>query len=309
MTARPAGSRRPRRERWPYLLVLPAVVLELVVHVAPLGVGVWMSLLRLTPRELREWTSAPFVGLDNFTAWLSPDMALRAELMASLGRTVLFAVLVVTVSWLLGLLAALILDGPTRGAGWWRAFFLIPFALPSFVAVLSWRGMLSRDTGVVNTLLVDDLGLLDDRPFWLVGDNAFWAIVIVSIWRLWPFALFVIGAALSGLPSDVREAAALDGAGPWRRLRWITLPMTRRTHLLLVLVMAMWTIGDASTSYLLFDASPPPQATLLGNLVYRYAFVNFDVGLASAVNVMITAMLLVCAAVAWSCAGRRPHRA
>jgi len=288
------------------LLVLPAVVLELVVHVAPLVVGLWMSLLRLTPRELRDWTAAPFIGPDNFAAWVSPDASLRGELVAVLGRTALFAILVVAASWLLGLLGALVLDGPTRGAGWWRAFFLVPFALPSFVAVLSWRGMLGRDTGAVNMILVDNLRLLEDRPFWLVGDNAFWAIVIVSIWRLWPFALIVIGAALSGLPSDVREAAALDGAGAWRRLRWITLPMTRRTHLLLVLVMAMWTLADASTSYLLFDASPPPQATLLGNLVYRHAFVNFDLGLASALNLLITAVLLIGAGVAWRLLGRRP---
>jgi multiple sugar transport system permease protein len=303
MTAGP--SARPRRtDRWPYLLLLPAAVLELIVHVAPLSVGVAMSLLHLTPRELRDWTSAPFVGLDNYTAWLDPDGVLGTELVGSLGRTALFTALVVSGSWLLGLLAALVLDGQVRGAGWWRALFLVPFALPAFVSVLSWRGMLGRDTGLVNTLLVDDLGLLRHRPFWLVGENAFWSIVVVSVWRLWPFAYLVIAAALRAVPVEVRGAAALDGAGPWQRFRRITLPMTGRAQLLLVVVMSIWSATDVSTPYLLFDAQPPPQATLLGNVVYQHAFVDFDLGLASAVNVMITVALFVGAALAWRSVGR-----
>jgi ABC-type sugar transport system permease subunit len=119
----------------------------------------------------------------------------------------------------------------------------------------------------------------------------------------------VIGAALSRLPSEVREAAALDGAGPWRRLRFVVLPLTGRTHRLLVLVMGIWTTTDVSTSYLLFDANPPAQATLLGNLVYRQAFVDFDLGRASAVDVMITVVLLLAAALAWRVVGRRAARA
>lgn len=295
-----------RSVRWPYLLVMPAFALELVVHVVPLLIGVVISVKRLTPRELRDWTAAPFVGLDNYRAWWDPDGVVGGELLASAGRTALYTVLVVGASWLLGLAAALAVASAPRGRSLWQAWFVVPFALPAFVTVLSWRFILDRDTGMMNRLLVDDLGLVGDRPFWLIGDNAFWSVVVVSVWRLWPFAFLVLTAALRAVPQELYAAAALDGASPWQRLRRITMPLTRRSSALLVLVLTLWAATDFSTPYLLFDADPPPQATLLGNLVYRHAFVSYDLGLASALNVMLTVVLVGGGAVAWRLMARRP---
>jgi multiple sugar transport system permease protein len=299
------GPRRLSRERWPYWLVLPAFALELAVHVVPLVVGVVISVKRLTPRELRDWTAAPYVGLDNYRAWWDPDGVLGGEVLESAGRTALYTVLVVGVSWLLGMAAALAVASARRGRSLWQAWFVVPFALPAFVTVLSWRFILDRDTGMLNTLLVDDLGLVGDRPFWLIGDNAFWSVVVVSVWRLWPFAFLVLAAALHAVPQELYSAAALDGASPWQRLRRITLPLTRRTSALLLLVMTLWAATDFSTPYLLYDADPPPQATLLGNLVYRHAFVSYDLGLASALNVMLTVVLVLGGVVAWQLTARR----
>lgn len=296
-------------DRWAYLLVLPVFTLELLVHVIPLLVGVVISVLHLTPGELRDWTSAPYVGLANYRAWLDPDGPIGGEVLASVGRTLLYAVLVVGASWCLGMLAAVTVAGSGRGRAWWQAFFLVPFVLPGFVTVLSWRFVLDRETGMVNTILVDDLGVVDARPFWLIGDNAFWAIVVVSVWKLWPFAYLVLAAGLRTVPGEVYAAAALDGASPWQRFRRITLPLTRRTTALLVLVLSLWALTDFSTPYLLFDAQPPPEATLLGNLVYRHAFVDFDLGLASALNVMVTVVLVVGGLCAWRLLARRPTRA
>ncbi|WP_426242796.1 carbohydrate ABC transporter permease [Nocardioides sp. LHG3406-4] len=290
-----SSSTRTHRHpgRLPYLLLLPAFVLELLVHVVPLVLGVWISLLRLTPRELRDWTSAPFVGAANFRAWLDPGGPIGAELLASTGRTVLYTALVVGASWALGMLAALLLATPFRGRAFWQAFFLVPFALPAFVTVLAWRFMLDRDAGMLNHLLVDDLGVVDSRPFWLIGDNAFWATVVVSVWRLWPLAYLVLAAALRTVPADLYAAARVDGATAWQRFRYITLPMTRRPSTMVLLVMGLWSFTDFSTPYLLFDAQPPPAATLLGSLVYRHAFVDFDFGLAAALNALVAIVLIV----------------
>lgn len=286
-------------------MVLPAFALELLVHVVPLAVGIVISVLRLTPRELRDWTTAPYVGVDNYRAWLDPDAAIGGEVLASVGRTVLYIALVVGASWCLGMLAAVTLDAPTWGRSFWQVFMLVPFALPAFVSVLSWRFMLDRDNGMVNRLLVDDLGLVGDRPFWLIGDNAFWVVVVVSVWRLWPFAYLVLAAALRTVPEDVHAAAVLDGASPWQRVCRITLPLTRRMTTLLLVVMTLWAATDFSTPFLLFDAQPPPEATLLSNIVYRYAFVDFDLGLASALNVMVTVVLVVGGLITWRLLGRR----
>jgi multiple sugar transport system permease protein len=284
-----AGSAPARRTS---LLLGVPLALSLALYVVPFGLGLTMSLLRLTPAELRRWRAAPFVGLDNYRSWLDLDSALGHDLVASLARTGAFAVLVVAASWLLGLTAALLLDGPVRGKAWWQVVFLLPFALPAFVTVLTWRGMLDRDTGVVNTMLVDDLSLLHDRPFWLVGEHAFWSIVVVSIWRMWPLAYLVLAAALRTVPGELLEQAAVDGASPWRRLRHVRLPLTARANLLAVAVMALVAATDVSTPYLMFDGNPPPEATLVGNLVYRHAFAEFDLGLASALNLMLAAALV-----------------
>ena len=300
-----ASTRRPRAH-WPYLMVLPAFALELAVHVVPLVVGVWISLTRLTPRELRDWTAAPFTGLDNFRAWLDPDGVLAGEVVASAGRTALYTVLVVGCSLLLGLAAALAVASAPRGRSLWQAWFAVPFALPAFVSVLSWRFILDRDTGMMNRFLVDDLGVVGDRPFWLIGDNAFWSVVMVSVWRLWPVAFLVLAGALRSVPEELYAAAALDGASAWQRLRHVTLPVIRRSTVLLVLVMTLWSATDFSTPYLLFDADPPEEATLLGNLVYRHAFVSYDLGLAAALNVVLAVVLLVAGALAWRLTSRRP---
>lgn len=282
----------------PYLLILPTFLLEFLVHVVPVLLGVVISLLRLTQFNLRDWTSAPFAGLDNYRTGLDLGGPVGSELLNSLWRTALYAVLVVGASWCLGLFAAVLLASPFRGRAFFQAFFLIPFALPAYVTVLAWRFLFDRDTGLLNQLLVNDLHLVHGRPFWLIGDNAFWATVVVAIWRLWPFAYLVIAAALRSAPTELYDAAAVDGAGAWQQFRQVTLPATRRANTLVVAVMTLWSLIDFSTPFLLFDATPPPSATLLGNLIYRTAFTNFNLGVASALNVAVAILLLVLAGLA-----------
>ncbi len=279
--------------RTTYLLILPAFTIELLVHVAPVLLGIVISLLRLDQFDLRDWTSAPYAGMANFRTGLDPSGALGADLVSSLGRTILYAVLVVAISWCLGLFAAVLLARPFRGRAFFQVFFLVPFALPAYATVLPWRSLFDRDNGVLNRLLVDDLHLVNHRPFWLIGGNAFWATVIVAVWRLWPFAYLVLAAALSVVPAELHAAAAVDGAGAWQQFRRVSLPATRRANILVVAVMALWSLTDFSTPYLLFNATPPPSATLLGNLIYRTAFADFDLGVASAMNVLVTAALVL----------------
>jgi multiple sugar transport system permease protein len=284
---------RGRRDAVPLALLAPALLLVLLVHVAPVLLGIELSLLRLTQPHLANWTGAPFAGLDNYRTGLNPSGVVGSELLDSLARTAAFVVIVVGVSWCLGMLAAVLLAAPFRGRALLQAFFLIPFAMPAYASALAWRSIFDRDTGMLNHLIVDDLHLRGDRPFWLIGPNAFWATVIVAAWRLWPFAYLVLAAALRTVPGDQYRAAAVDGAGAWAQFRRITLPATRRASVLVALVGALWAATDFGTPYLLFGATPPAAATLLANLIYRAAFVDFDLGVASALNVAVTLLLLV----------------
>lgn len=297
----------PRDQRIAYLLVLPALLLELVVHVVPILLGVWVGVLDLGPSHLADWTSAPVVGGENYQRALDPGGPWAGDVAESAGRTAAYAVLVVGASWVLGLTAALLLHAPFRGRWVWQAVFLLPFVLPSYVAVLAWRFLLDRDAGALNRFLVDDLGVLAERPFWLIGDQAFAVTVLVGIWRLWPIAYLVLAAALRTVPVELGDAARLDGATAWQWLRRVRLPLIRRASVVVVLMTFLWSVTDFSTPYLLFGEQPPRQATLLGNLVYRYAFVDVDLGLAAAVNTLVAVAVLAIAGVAaWLLLWRRP---
>ncbi|MFG2103378.1 carbohydrate ABC transporter permease [Micromonospora echinaurantiaca] len=285
--------RRPRRSLLPYLLLAPAIVLELAIHVVPMLVGAWMSLLELTQFHIRDWSTAPFVGLENYRVVLDFDSAAGAELLHSFWVTVLYTVASVGLSWVLGTTAAVLLQRPFRGRGVLRALFLTPYALPVYTAVITWSFLFQRDTGLVNHVLVDQLHLFGEKPFWLIGGNSFVALLIVSVWRSWPFAFLCIMAGLQNIPGDLYEAAAMDGAGFWRRLRSVTLPMLRPVNLVLLLVLFLWTFNDFNTPYVLFGGSAPEQADLISIHIYRSSFKTWDFGSGSAMSVALLLFLLV----------------
>jgi multiple sugar transport system permease protein len=298
-----------RRAWLPYVLLAPAVALELAVHVVPMVVGVWMSLLELTQFHIRDWSGAPFVGLDNYRATINVNTTTGRELLHSFGVTVAYTVLSVGLSWCLGIAAAVLLQRPFRGRGVLRTLFLTPYALPVYAAVITWTFMFQRDTGLVNHVLVDDLGLVDDRPFWLIGGNSFVALLIVSVWRTWPFAFLCLMAGLQNVPDEMYEAAYIDGAGFWRRLTSVTLPMLSPVNQVLILVLFLWTFNDFNTPYVLFGGSAPSAADLISVHIYQSSFITWDFGIGSAMSVALLLFLLVVTVAYLLVTNRRRHRA
>ncbi|GLW63681.1 ABC transporter permease [Actinomadura rubrobrunea] len=305
-----AGDRRPPRRRprrgrrvaLPYLLLLPALVLELLVHLVPMAVGVWMSFRKLTQFYIRNWSAAPHAGFDNYRVMLDFDSAVGRNLLHSFGVTVAFTVLSVGAAWLLGTAAAVLMQSRFRGRGPLRAFFLVPYALPMYAAVITWAFMLQRDTGMVNGLLGRDG---PDAPFWLIGGNSFWSLVVVSVWRTWPFAFLIVMAGLQNIPRDLYEAAALDGAGWWRQFRTITQPMLRPVNQVLLLVLFLWTFNDFNTPYVLFGESAPREASLISIHIYQSSFVTWNFGLGSAMSVLLLLFLLLVTAAYLAVTSRR----
>ncbi|SIO85849.1 carbohydrate ABC transporter permease [Nocardiopsis sp. JB363] len=293
-----SGRKRSRRPGWflPYGMILPAAVLELSIHIIPMLLGIYISFTSLTQLTIRRWTTAPFVWFDNFVRGLDPGSALGNALFESLIRTIVYTVLVVGLSWALGMAAAVALNTKFRGRGVLRTLFLVPYALPVYVAAILWAFMFNQRDGMVNRVLVQDLGLLDERPFWLIGENAFWVLVIVSVWRLWPFAFLMLLAALQSIPADVYEAAAIDGASTWKRFTNITLPMIRPANLVVLLVMGLWTFNEFNIPYLLFGDTSPESARLISPLIYEHSFVNWNFGLGAAMSVMLLVVLIVASA-------------
>ena len=289
----PAPRRRMRRTWFPYLILLPAVVLEVLIHIIPMVTGFWMSFVELTKFFIRRWTEAPFVGLENYRIAVDLETPIGQELLSSFLVTVAFTALVVGLSWGFGMAAAVALQRPFRGRGVFRTLFLVPYALPLYAAVITWNFMLQRDTGVINHLLVDQLGLLDEAPFWLIGDNAFLSVVVVAVWRMWPFAFLMFMAGLQSIPDELYEASAMDGATPLRQWRAVTLPMLAPVNQIMLLVMFLWVFNDFNTPYILFGTAQPPAGDLISFHIYNASFLSWDFGVGSAMSVLLLLFLLL----------------
>ena len=288
-----APRRRSGRTWFPYLILLPAVILELLIHIVPMVTGFWMSFVELTKFFIRRWTEAPFAGLDNYRIAVDLETPIGQELLSSFLVTVAFTALVVGLSWGLGMAAAVALQRPFRGRGVFRTMFLVPYALPLYAAVITWNFMLQRDTGVINHLLVEQLGILDEAPFWLIGDNAFLSVVVVAIWRMWPFAFLMFMAGLQSIPDELYEASAMDGASPLRQWRAVTLPMLAPVNQTLLLVMFLWVFNDFNTPYILFGTAQPPAGDLISFHIYNASFLSWDFGVGSAMSVLLLLFLLL----------------
>ncbi|GAB2831246.1 carbohydrate ABC transporter permease [Streptomyces daliensis] len=284
---------RVRRAGLPYLLLLPALLLEILIHLAPMAVGVLMSFRDLSQQYIRDWGAAPWAGLDNFRVAVDVDAPVGQALLHSFAVTCAFTVLAVGLAWLLGVTAAILTQDGFRGRGVLRAVFLTPYALPIYTAVITWSFMLQRDNGLVNHVLHDQLGVTDSPSFWLIGDNSFTALVVVSVWRTWPFAFLILTAALQNIPRDLYEAAQLDGAGVWQQIRRITLPSLQPVNQVLVLVLFLWTFNDFNVPYILFGKSAPEAADLISVHIYQSSFATWDFGYGSAMSVLLLLFLLV----------------
>ncbi len=279
------------RRLFPYLLLVPALIAELAIHVVPMLVGAWMSLLHLTQFFIRNWTAAPYTGLSNYRVATDFNGPAGKELLHSFFVTVAVTALVVAFSWLLGVSAAVLMERPFRGRAFLRTLFLVPYALPVFTAVITWRFMFQRDTGLVNAVL-SQFGLVRSHPFWLLGDNSFVALVVIGIWRMWPFAFLTLTAGLQGIPTELHEAAAIDGAGQLRRLRSVTMPLLRPVNSVLMIVLFLWTFNDFNTAYILFD-QPPAAADVISIHIYNASFLTWNFGVGSAMSVLLLVFLLV----------------
>jgi ABC-type sugar transport systems, permease components len=278
----------------PYALLAPAVIFEIVIHLIPMVTGVWISFIKLTQIYIRNWGSAPFVGLDNYRIAVDFNGSVGKSLLNSFLVTCGFTVLVVAISWFLGMAAGVALQRQFTGRGLFRTLFLIPYALPVYAGIITFKFMFQKDTGALNHLLYDTLHLPGDKPFWLIGGNAFWAIVIVAIWRMWPFAFLMLMAGLQSIPGDVYEASAVDGAKQLRQWRSITLPMLRPVNVVLVLVMFLWTFNDFNTPFVLFGSTAqPPAGDLVSFHIYDASFLTWNFGYGSAMSVMLLIFLLI----------------
>jgi len=256
-------------------------------------VGALISFKSLTQLYLAQWQHAPWAGLGNYRIVANFNGSIGQALLHSFVVTCSFTAIAVGLSWLFGCAAAILAQDPFRGRGVLRAIFLTPYALPVYASVITWAFMFQYNNGLVNHVLHDELGITSRPTFWLLGDNSFIALVTVSVWRNWPFAFLVIMAGLQSIPRELYEAAAIDGAGIWQLIRYVTMPSLRSVNQVLVLVLFLWTFNDFTTPYVLFGNAAPQPADVISVHIYQASFLTWNFGEGSAMSVLLLLFLLV----------------
>ena len=272
---------------YPYLLVLPAFVIVVGVVIYPVLSGIWYAFHDVTLRTLNRGT-VTFIGLRNFErAFADPVFALAAW------NTVIWVTLNMVAQLALGLGLALLLNRPRRGIGVFRAGILVPWVIPSVVAVLTWRWMYEPTVGIANELLLR-LGLIAEYRPWL-GDTAtsLLAVTVESIWKGTPFVMLLLLAALQMVPRSVLEAAEMDGASGWRKLWHVILPQIRVAFAIAAVLTFILTVNNFNAIWLMTEGGPLYSSEILFTLAYRYGFQRFDLGLASAIATLLFVGLVI----------------
>ena len=285
-----------RRSLPAYRYVAHSVLAVGLLVILPLVIGALTSLYAGSPGQ------GYYVGLTNFIEILS---ARGGPLLIS-GS--FYFVLLVTIAWtllnvgfhlLLGLGLGLVLSRPTlRLRAMYRVLLIIPWAVPSYVTALAWKGMFNKQFGAVTGMIhgLNDMFGLDMQPIAWFADfsTAFTANLATNVWLGFPFMMVVTLGALTAVPTDVLEAAEVDGASRWQRLRLVTLPLIRPALAPAVTLGAIWTFNMFNVVFLVSGGDPDGTTDILVSEAYRWAFTReAQYGYAAAYSVLIFLLLMI----------------
>ena len=287
----------------PYAYLTPALILLGVLSLLP---NLYSVYLAFTNYSLYHYNEFEFVGLRNFMKIISgPE---TATFMRVFLWTLVWAGGSVIFSQAIGIFLAILLNKPDlKGSSFYRTLFIVPWAIPAFISVLMWQGLLNTEFGAFNVIL-KNLGL-DHVIQYVLGlmgcdlqlpiawlDRVGWAhisVLMVNIWLAFPFQLTVCLGALQSVPTDVYEAADVDGASPWLQFKAITLPLLRSSLLPVLISSFAFNFNQFTAIYLLTAGGPSVPGSdagatdILITYSYKLAFNSFQYGLACAYAIFI----------------------
>ncbi|MGE5584505.1 MAG: carbohydrate ABC transporter permease [Bacillota bacterium] len=295
-----AGRKKARARLWrrplPYLLIAPALLGTLLVHVIPIIWGVFISFRDLDIYTIANWRAAPFVGLGNYLQALNladPDGVL---FMRSVANVAYYGLVTITIGYVIGLGVALLLNQRFYGRTLVRGLVLLPYILPDSVAYSVWRFIFQARVGIVNSFLLS-LGLIKEPLVWLVGTRTMFAVMVASIWKGWPFACLLLLAGLQSVPRELLECAAIDGANWWQRFRYVTWPHILPVTKTLILLSILWNFNAYNQFKVMLGDDPGVYAEVPSTFVVRQAFDNLRYGLGASMSVVLVLMMTVVAVI------------
>lgn len=278
-----------KKKMEPWLFLLPVLVILLLLFGYPLINSIIMAFqnYKLTaPNDIH------FNGLANFAKLMGDPDALMI-----IKNSFIYVIVSVLGQFLLGMTLAVALKKQFRGRGLYQSIVFLPWAFSGFVVGLIFRWSFNGEYGVVNNLL-DKLGLIDKNIAWLGTPGFSLAVVIIAmIWMGIPFFAIMILAALQSIPTDVYEAADVDGCGTVRQFFQITLPYIKPTLITTILLRTIWIFNSLDLVVIITDGGPANTSQTLPAYMYSKAFGSYDFGFAAALGVLLMIILGVYAMV------------
>lgn len=273
---------RMRRALPAYLFILPGMTLFVVWTLGPLIYSFFMS--------FAQWNlikPSRFVGLDNYARALGDPIFWLA-----LRNTLFYAAVTVPGQMILGLMIALLLDAPLRAKSFFRTIYYIPVVTSWVVVSLIFTYLYNGQAGMINWILRDGLHLIGENVNWL-GDplTANLAIASLGIYKGLGWTAVIFLAGLQSVPPELYEAASIDGATPWQRLRYITLPLIRQTTLFILVLLTIGGFQVFISVYIMTGGNPLHRTDVLLTYMYSNAFKQLDLGYGSALSYLFAIMV------------------
>ena len=270
----------------PYIWILPGVILMAIFIIVPIGFVFRMAFSQVTKASLIKG----FAGFDNFSKVLG-----GGKFTMVLKNTVVWTVLVVVLSTVLGFILALILNNQFKGRKVARAIVVFPWATTLVIQASAWKFIINTDYGALNTLL-KTLGIIQTNVNWTPTPGAFFAWEIAcGIFVTIPFVCFTALSGLQSIDSSLYEAAIVDGASYWQKLFHITLPLVKPSLTVATVLNIIYVFNSFPIVWTITKGDPASRTDTLVTYLYKLAFYNGKQGEAAAVSVIGFLILLVCA--------------
>lgn len=277
---------RRRVDYFPYLMLIPALLLTLSIVAYPLIETFRLSLTNASMRPTSE-----YIGLENYIEIFDDNF------LEIITRTFLWVALSVSGKILLGVLGAVLLNAALPGRALFRVLVMPPWIVPIAIGVFMWGWMYNGQFGIISGL-GQRLGILDGPlEFMAYGNTAFAATVITDIWVGTPLVSLYLVAAMQSISPDLYEAAWTDGAGRFYRFRRITLPLIAPAIATMALLSTIWTFNSFDIIWILTEGGPRGATTTMIIDTYKTAISRFDYGEGAARAVMILLVLSVFTAI------------
>lgn len=290
MTVTAAGTARPARRgsedrrsqrRLAYMLIAPAVIVMTAVTAYPIGYAIWLSLQRY---NLASPDDTQFIGLQNYQTVLT-DRYWWAAFTVTLAITVIS----VAIEFALGMALALVMHRTIIGRGLVRTAILIPYGIVTVAASYSWYYAWTPATGYLAHLLPEGSAPLTQQL------PSLGIVILAEVWKTTPFMALLLLAGLALIPEDMIKAARIDGAGPWTRLRTIIIPLIKPAILVALLFRTLDAFRIFDNIYVLTaGANGTASVSILG---YNNMFKAFNIGLGSAISVLVFLSVVVIASI------------